>query len=315
MPKDGQGGRNRSRAAGAGSLGRWWQRSIVQEGVYGYLLILPALIGLVLFDAGPIGTSLYLSFTNADILTPPKWLGLANYTLLFQTDTFYKALRVSATFAFVAVPVSLAFSLLLSVILNQNLRGKNVYRLLYYLPAVCSSVAVAMVWVQLYHPQYGILNWLLRSVGLPKLPWLNSTRWALPSVMIIAIWGSIGPQMVVFLAGLQGIPASLYEAAEIDGANRWENFLTITVPLISPSLFFLLVTGLIGAFQAFELSYVATGGGPAYATYTIAFYIFQCAFNFARMRYASAMAYVLAVIVLAITLIQFAVQKRWVYYE
>ena len=294
---------------------RWFRRRNVQHAMVGYLFILPVIIGFVVFTAGPIVASFYYSFNITNVISPPRWVGLDNYARMLDDDLFYRAVKVSASFALIQVPLSLALALLVAVVLNQNISARNVYRTIYYLPAVCSTVAVAMVWLWLYHPEFGILNYFLSLAGIQKQMWLSSTKTALPSLIIIAIWGSVGPRMVMYLAGLQGIPDSLFEVAEIDGAGRWQRFRHITLPLISPTTFFLLVTGVIGALQTFELSYVGTGGGPAYATYTIGLYIYEAAFAFGRMGYADAMAYVLAIVVFAITAVQFAVQRRWVFYE
>ncbi|MHB0857651.1 MAG: carbohydrate ABC transporter permease [Anaerolineae bacterium] len=304
----------RSRLGLKGSV-RLRSRPVWVEAFYGYLFISPVLIGLVLFILGPLIASAVLSFTNTTMVSATQFIGLANYrSLLQEDDLFWRAMRVSFTYAVVTVPISTALQLILATALNRGLRGVSLFRVLFYLPSITPSVAIALLWVFIYNPQFGLANFLLDMVGLPRQMWLASSKTALPSLMIMSIWGSIGPGMILFLAGLQGISETYYEAAQIDGAGALAKFRYITVPLVSPVTFFSIVLGLIGALQTFDAVYIATNGGPRYATLTMGLFIFQNAFTLLRFGYASAIAWVLAVIIFGLTLIQFRLQSRWVHY-
>ena len=244
-----------------------------------------------------------------------EWVAFGNYRkLLFEDWLFWKAMRNSFAYALVVVPVCTVLQLVLAAALNRGLRGVSVFRALFYLPAITPSVAISMLWVFIFNPQFGLANLLLQSVGLPRQLWLSSTKTALSSIILMAIWGGIGPGMVMFLAGLQSISETYYEAAEIDGAGALAKFWNITVPLVSPVTFLSIVMGMIGALQVFDAIYIATNGGPRYATLSVGLYIFQNAFSLLRFGFASAIAWVLAVIVFALTYVQFVLQKRWVHY-
>ena len=285
------------------------------ENIEGWLWISPWLAGLVLFTAGPILASLLLSFTSWDIVRPARWVGLDNYRRLFFADPdFRQALKVTVTYAAITLPLHMVCSVCLAVMLNLKLRGMNVYRTLFYLPAVLPAVSVTLLWVWIFNPEFGIINWVLSLVGIAGPMWFQSRIWALPALMIMSFWG-IGGGAIIYLAGLQNIPPHLYEAAQIDGANSWRSFWAITLPLLTPTLFFTLVMGLIGSFQAFVESYVATGGGPMKSTLFYMLYLYQTAFQSFRMGYGSALAWVLTIIILACTLVVFKTQPLWVYYE
>jgi multiple sugar transport system permease protein len=288
-----------------------------REAMEGYLYIAPWLFGFAVFTAFPILFSLYLSFTNYNVITwPPPWRGLENYIEAFFTDKlFWPSLWRTIHFALYVVPLGVLGSLGAALLLNQGYKGTTIFRTLYYMPTITPVIASALLWIWIFQPSIGVMNYLLSLVGIPGPGWLQSTTWAIPSVAIIALWGSIGgSRMIVFLAGLQGVPRELYEASEIDGANAWQRFWTVTLPMISPTMFFNLIISIIGALSVFSISYIATGGGPAYATYFYVYYLFNNAFQFSRMGYASALAWIFLVIVLVLTVVQFSLSKRWVFY-
>jgi multiple sugar transport system permease protein len=286
-----------------------------QEEIAGYLAISPWLVGLLLFTAGPILASFFLSFTRYDIINPPQWIGLGNYERIFTVDRdFRQSLRVTLLFAAVTLPLSLILGLGLSLLLNLKLRGMNVYRTLFYLPAVLPTVAVTLLWVWLFNSEFGMINWLLSKAGIEGPNWFQHPRYALPALMIMSLWG-VGGSAVIYLAGLQNIPPHLYEAAAIDGANPWWRFWKITIPLLTPTIFFQLVLGLIGSFQAFVTAYVATSGGPRKSTLFYMLYLYQKAFLTFQMGYGSALAWILAVIILICTLLVLKSSVLWVYYE
>ena len=286
-----------------------------QEALAGYLCILPWLIGFVVFIAGPILASLAISFTRWDIVSPPEWVGLDNYRrILFRDRDFRQALKVTLTYAAMSLPLQLILGLGLSLLLNLKLRGMNIYRTLFYLPAVLPTVAVTLLWVWIFNPEFGLFNYLLSLIGVEGPRWFSNPRWALPGLVIMSLWG-VGGGAVIYLAGLQNIPPHLYEAAKIDGANTWQRFVRITLPLLTPTLFFQLVLGLIGSFQAFVQAYVATSGGPLKSTLFYMLYLYQKAFTTFQMGYASALAWILMVIILAVTLLVFKSSPYWVFYE
>lgn len=287
------------------------------EALYGWFFISPVLVSLVVFSLGPIIASLYISVQETSMVTLKGFVGTKNYEeLLVRDDLFWQSLKVSFVYAVVTVPIGTAIQLIVASALNRGIRGISLFRLIYYLPAVTPAVALIIVWMFIYDPRIGLANTFLRLLGLPKQLWLLSVKTALPSFMVMGIWGSIGPGMILFLAGLQGISESYYEAAEIDGAGALSKFRHITIPLVSPVTFFSLVLGLIGALQTFDSVYIATKaeGGPLYSTLTIGLYIYRNAFLRLRFGYAAAIAWVLALIIFMLTLIQIRLQKRWVHY-
>lgn len=280
-----------------------------------YLYLFPTIIGLVLFSAGAVAASFFMSFTRWDMVTSPEWVWLDNYVNLWHSDLFWEVFRNTFYFVVLAVPLSIVCSLAMALLANTGLRGITLFRTVYFLPVVSSMIAVALVWSWIFNPEYGLLNYLLRLLfGVQGPAWLDSTAWALPAMVIVTVWKGLGYSMVIFLAGLQNIPQDLYNAATIDGAGVWKKFRHITLPMLSPTTFFILVITLINAFQVFEQTYVLTKGGPANSTLTLSYYIYQNAFQFFQMGKAAAVAYVLFAIVFGVTLVQFRVQKRWVFY-
>jgi multiple sugar transport system permease protein len=261
--------------------------------------------------------SLYLAFTDWDVLSwPPEFVGFKNFTDLFTNDdTFMHVLQNTAVYTVVSVTATMLLSLLVALAMNQAIKGVVIFRTAYYLPVVTSSVAVAVVWSWFYNPDFGPLSYYLSVIGIKPPLWLGSPDWSLWAVILVAVWKSIGYQMILWLAGLQGIPQHLYEAASIDGAGRWRRFTAITLPLLTPTTFFVLVISLIGAFQVFDLVQVMTGGGPADSSRTMVVFIYNQGFQFLHMGYAAAVAWTLFLIIFAITVIQWRVQKRWVTYD
>lgn len=289
-----------------------------REELQGYLFITPWILGFLFFTLGPMLASLYLGFARYDVITPPRWIGLTNYRYaLFQDRLFWLSLRRTLTWVLISVPLGVTGSLLAAMLLNQKITGTSVWRLCFFLPSLTPLVAAALLWRWILQPDIGVINSLLYSwFGIKGPPWLGSVDWALPSLIIIALWSGIGgSRMLIFLAGLQGIPQEMYEAADIDGANRVQKALHITLPLVSPTLFLNLLLGMIGAFKVFSMAFVATQGGPAYATYFYALHIYYMAFGSGDMGYGSTLAWIFFVIVLALTILQINASRRWVYYE
>jgi multiple sugar transport system permease protein len=287
----------------------------VREEIAGYLFILPWLLGFLTFTAGAMVYSLYLSFFNADFMTDFTFAGLANYKQIFGEDELWlKAISNTAYFSFVSVPLLTILALLIALLLNQKVVGLSIFRTIYYLPSVVQGVAVAILWVWLFHPDFGPINGLLKIFGLSGPAWLSTEEWAMPAIIIMSLWG-VGGSMIIFLAGLQGIPQSFYDAAEIDGAGALASFWHITVPMMTPTLFFSLILGLIGSLQMFTQAYVMTRGGPNNATLTYVMHIYNKGFQQFEFGYASALAWVLFIIILLLTLFIMKSSSLWVYYE
>jgi ABC-type sugar transport system permease subunit len=290
-----------------------------------YLFLSPGLLLFFLFVLVPVVAALYLSFCRYDIIHPPVWLGLRNYARLGEDianhGVFYRSLRNTAQYAIGTIPIGMALALGLALLVNAGLRGVSIYRTSYYLPVVTSLVAISMVWMWLYDPSYGLLNYALellgrglsrglgRPVAIPPQAWLGDPGLAMASIVVMSIWRGLGYNMVIYLAGLQGIPEHLYEAAIIDGASRWQRFRAITWPLLKPTTAFILVISVIGASQVFAQVYVMTNGGPNDSTTTIVHQIFQNAFSFMKMGYASAMAFVLFGLIFLLSLITLRVTR------
>ncbi|TJY39893.1 sugar ABC transporter permease [Cohnella pontilimi] len=294
-----------------------------REMLWGYFFIAPVVIGLFIFVVIPIIASLVLSFSSWDGSSNMNFIGLDNFVKMFSDQVYLKALRTTTVYTAITVPATIILSVMVAVMLNRQIRGRDVYRLIFFLPSVTMPVAIAVVWKWMYNGSNGLINYLLSLVGIDGPGWITDERFILTSIMIIAIWGGIGYNMIILLSGLQGIPDTYYEAASLDGATSWSRFANITVPLLTPAIFFVLVTSLIGAFQVFDLVFMLTpvtsGGGAGGvlqdATRTAVFSIYQNGFTWFKIGYASAQAWVLFVIIFLITMLQMYLQKRWVHYE
>ncbi len=302
--------------AGAISSVRGWRLTLKQrEEVEFYIAIALWLIGFLLFTGGPILFSLGMSFTNWTGLTNREWVGLVNYEKLFLGDRlFWIVLKNTFYYSFASVFLGTIGALAAAVLMNQKVPGIAVFLTLYYLPSVTSGVAIAIMFLWLFNPQVGLINYLLSLVGIKGPGWLASQQWAMPALILMSLWG-IGANMIILLAGLQGIPEHLYEAARIDGANKWHEFRHVTLPMLSPVLFYVVVISIIGSFQIFDNVYVMTRGGPGTATLVYVMHLYQNAFEYQKMGYASAMAWILFLIILGLTWLQFRSSKYWVYYE
>jgi multiple sugar transport system permease protein len=287
-----------------------------RRAIEGYLYIAPFLIGFVVFTAYPLLASLYLSFTNFNLISDPVWVGLENYAEAFTRDNqFWASLARTGRYALLVVPLGVLASLGAALLLNQGFRGTVLLRTAFFLPSIVPIIASVLIWLWILQPSIGVMNYLLSLVGVPGPPWVQSTTWAIPSLVVLSLWSTAGgSRMIVFLAGLQGVPTELYEASKIDGANAWQRFVNVTLPMISPTIFFNVVISIIGALSVFSVAYIGTQGGPAYATYFYVYHLYVSAFQYSLMGYASALAWVFLVIVLALTFVQFRLQDRWVYY-
>ena len=286
-----------------------------REALWGYAMVAPLLIGLAIFFYLGLGASLYLSFTEWDVLTAPKWVGLDNFRRFWETPLYLKTLWNTLRFALMLVPLGMLASLGMALALNQNIRLRGFYRVLFFLPVLTMPVAIAVVWKWIYAPDFGLLNGALALFGGPRVKWLGDPAIAMPALVLMSIWMGSGYGMVIYLAGLQNISRSYYEAAQVDGASSWQQFTNITLPLLTPTIFFSLVTSTISAFQVFDIVYVMTKGGPLDSTRTLVYTIYDDGFRFFRMGMASATAWVLFAIILAITVVQLWGQRRWVHYD
>jgi multiple sugar transport system permease protein len=298
-------------------------RPAVREAITGWLFALPWVIGFVLFTVGPMVFSLYASFTRYNITTPPQWIGTANYTALFNDPRFYLSLTNTFWMVIVKIPLVIVASIAIALLLNMELPGAKTFRAIFYLPNVLAGVAAIFLWRWILAPD-GLLNRSLEVIGINGPAWFNDPAWTKPGVVVMGMWW-IGGNILIYLASLKGIPAQLYEAAEIDGATGWSKTWFITLPMLSPTIFFQIVTGIIGAFQIFTTAYIISAdqvanGGPGQSLLFYVLYLYNRAFGRSgaggfQMGYASAMAWVLFVIILAITLLQLWLARRWVYYE
>ena len=296
---------------GRRSLGRW-------ESTSGLLFITPWILGFLIFSLGPMIASLYLSFCKYDLHTL-EWVGAENYRRLLTADPlFWRALQNTVIYVALSVPLGLAGSLAIALLLNQNVRGQRVFRTFFYLPSLVPAVASSLLWLWVLNSENGLLNYGLMFLGVPHKycpRWLEDPAWTLPAFVMMSLWGIGGARMIIFLAGLQGISESYYEAALIDGASSTQKFLFITLPMLSPTIFFNLILGIIGSFQVFTSAYVMTSGGPGNASLFYVLYLFRNAFEYFKLGKASAMAWILFALLLGFTVVQFKNARRWVHYE
>jgi multiple sugar transport system permease protein len=285
-----------------------------RESLWAWAFIAPPFLGFALFALGPMVASLALSFTRYDVLTAPRGVGLENYRRLLTEDFFVGRTLANTAFYLLGVPLGIAVSLLVAALLDRIVALRAVFRTIYFIPSVCSIVALALVWKWIYRGDYGLVNMTLERLGWRDPPgWLSDPALVKPSLVMMGVWTNIGFNAVVFLAALQGVPRQLLEAAELDGASAWQRFRYVVFPVISPTTFFVAVTSTIAALQNFDQVYVMTRGGPAYASATFMLYVYVTGFQYFEMGYASAMAWVLAILVLLVTWVQFTLSKRWVH--
>jgi multiple sugar transport system permease protein len=293
---------------------RWLRKPAGRRNVTGYIFIAPFILGFLLWFLIPALTSLWLVFQDWNMINPPEFVGLGNFRRLLSDKLFWQALKVTAVYSAVSVPLSMVLAFLLALLMNTKVRGIAVFRTLYYLPSIVPAVANAVLWAWFLNSDFGLLNALLHAVGLPKVLWLQDPEWALPALTFMSLWG-LGGVMVTYLAGLQGIPNEFYEAAEIDGAGAWAKLRHVTIPLMSPVIFFSLVMGIIGTFQVFTAGYLITNGGPQNATLFYVLYLWRNAFLYLKMGYSAALAWVLFFIIMGLTVLVFRGIGSRVYYE
>lgn len=279
-----------------------------------YLFAAPWLIGLVVFFIYPAGMSLYYSLTDFDIISPPKFIGMQNYANLFNDELFIQCIKNTLYMVVFSLPINLIIQLLLALMMNWNIKGIKTFRTIYYMPVLVPAVSTSILFTMVYDPDYGLLNAFLKLFNIPPQMWLNSVQLSKPSIIIMSLW-TAGSGMLIYLANLKDIPTVLYESAEIDGANSWWRFWKITLPMLTPTIFFQLVMGVISTFQLFTESFVLTQGGPDYSTYFIMYYLYLNAFKYSRMGVASAMAWILFIMILIITIIILKSSPSWVHYE
>jgi multiple sugar transport system permease protein len=301
------------RASPLKAIKEWRRRE--HEGFAAFLFLLPSLVGFLVFTAIPVGAAFVLAFYDYDLLLGASFAGLENFKRLLSDDVFISSFLNTLYFVGATVPLTVVLGLAAAMLANQALRGVVIFRSVFLLPYVMVTVAVALVWKWIFLPDAGLLNTSLGLFGIKGPAWLTSQTWAMPALIIMSVWKFFGYNMVLFLAGLQNIPEHLYEAAKIDGANRWRRFISITLPMLSPVTFFVVVISVINSFQVFDQALVMTNGGPGHATTTLVLYIYQQGFQSFDMGYASAIALVLFASVFVFTAVQFWYQRRWVHYE
>lgn len=292
----------------------WTKRE--HEGLAAGLFLLPNLIGFLIFTAIPVGAAFVLAFYDYDLLLGASWAGLENFREMFTTDEVFRAALFNTVyFTAVSVPLSVVLGLATAMLVNQALRGIVIFRSIFLLPYVTVTVALSLVWKWIYLPDIGLINSVLGVFGIDGPPWLTSGTWAMPALILMSVWKGFGYNMVIFLAGLQSIPDHLYDAAKVDGATAWRRFLNVTLPLLSPTTFFVVVISVISSFQVFDQALIMTNGGPGTATTTLVLYIYQKGFQSFDMGYAAAVALVLFAAIFVFTVIQFLFQRRWVTYD
>jgi len=289
-----------------------------RENLNGYLFVLPWILSLLVFTAYPMVASIFFSMTRYNVLNPPQWVGVSNFHEMFFVDPLYwTSVANTAYFVFFSVPLGLGFGLILALLLNQNVKGIGFYRTAFYLPGLVPAVASTLLWMLLLNPQLGMINQFLGLFGIEKLGWLGSATWSKPGLILMSVWGGTGSTMLIFLAGLKEIPQSLIEAAMMDGANAWQRFWVVTIPMISTTIFFNLIMGIIGSFQVFASAYVAAGNGagPLNTLLMYMLLLYRNAFRYFNMGYASAMALALFVVLIFLTLLLVRSSRSWVHYE
>ena len=281
---------------------------------WGYFFIAPAIIGLICFNFGPMLFSLGVSFTSWDVITDMEFIGFENYINLFHDPLFFQSLKVTLLYTLITVPLITCVPLLIAILLNTKVKGIAVFRTIFYVPSIVPAVASAAIWMYIYNPLYGLLNSILKIFGIPSQNFIFSETQAIPSLAVMALWAA-GNTVVIYLAGLQGVSKQLYEAAEIDGAGVFSRFKNITIPMMTPIIFYNFVMAIINSMQIFTQAYIMTEGGPANATYFYALMVYDNAFKQSKMGYSAAMSWVFFIIIAVLTLIVFKTQNKWVIYE
>lgn len=295
--------------------GLWGSPLARRRAGYAYLCLLPWLIGYLAFSLYPIGASAYFSLTEYPLLRGPTWIGLENFqTMLFGDDLFWKSLRVTTIYTIAAVPLGIVVGYAMALLLNQRIRGLAVWRALYFLPSIVPAVASAYLWAWMFNPDFGVVDGLLLGIGLRGPEWFGSEQWVLPAFVVMSVWGT-GAGLILYLASLQTVPTALYEAAKVDGANAWRRLIHVTLPLTSPVILFTFLTGIIGSFQTFTGAYIITAGGPDNASLFYVLYLYRNGWQYFKMGYASALAWVLFVMMLVLTLLTLWASRRIVYEE
>jgi multiple sugar transport system permease protein len=292
---------------------RWLRKPVGRRTIVGYIFIAPFILGFLLWFLIPALTSLWMAFQDWNMIKPPQFVALNNFKDLFRDKLFWQSLKVTTTYTAISVPLTMVLAFLLALLMNTKVRGITVFRTIYYMPSIVPAVANAVLWAWILNSEFGLLNAFLHFLGLPKIMWLQEPEWALPALILMSLWGLGGP-MVIYLAGLQGIPNEFYEAAEIDGAGGWAKLWHVTIPLMSPVIFFSLVMGIIGTFQVFTAGYLITNGGPQNATLFYVLYLYRNAFQYLKMGYAAALAWVLALVIMGLTALIFRGLGGRVYY-
>ncbi len=287
----------------------------IREAIDGYIFIFPWLLGFILWTAGPMLASLWLAFTRWNLFMPPEWVGLENIRQLFADRFVGISLWNTAYYTFLSVPLGIIASLILALLCVQEMYGRAWFRTFFYMPSLTPAVASAIVWFWILNPEVGLANMVLKAIGLPPSQWIWSAKTSKATFVLMSLWGAGGNRMIIFLAGLQNIPQSLYEAAQIDGANAWAQFWHVTMPMLSPVMLFNVVMGIIGSFQVFTGAFLMTAGGPANSTLFTVLYLYRLAFEQFNMGYASSLAWLLFFIILGFTIIQLRLAETWVYYE
>jgi multiple sugar transport system permease protein len=296
-------------------LERLWPRTAKgKKAVVGYLFILPFILGFFVWFFVPALVAIWLTFFDWNMIRDPVYIGLENFREIFRDKLFIQSLKVTAHFTLGSVPVSLVAGFLIALLLNTKVRGIAAFRTMFYIPSIVPVVANVVLWNFVFNTDFGLANALLRALGLPKIMWLQDPEWVMPALIIMSLWG-LGGSVVIYLAGLQGIPETLYEAAEIDGAGRWAKLRHVTIPLISPVMFFNLIMGIIGSFQVFAAGFLMTNGGPQNATLFYVLYTYRTGIQYFDMGYAAVLAWILFLIILGLTLLVFRYAGRLVYYE
>lgn len=300
---------------GSRQTSRGGSRQRRQEALWGVLCVAPALLGFLIWQLGPIVASLLIAFTDWNIAGSPNWVGIENFRRMFSQDAlFYKSLSVTAVYTLGSVPLGIVFAFFLAVLLNQKIRGLPVFRTIFYLPSIVPIIASSILWLWLFNPDFGLLNAVSGFLGLPRSQWIYGESSVIPSLILMSLWG-VGPMMIIFLAGLQGVPRQLYEAVDVDGGTALHKLWHITLPLVTPTILFNVVLAIIGAMQTFTQAYIMTQGGPNNASLLFVLYLYRKAFQESDMGYASALAWVLFIIIAVLSFLILRTSGRWVYYE